>query len=235
MPLLLIRDRGASPKLHKLRGLLTYVGRDAGCAVVLPNTAISRRHVKLSRKDGAWLLEDLDTPNGTLLNDQPVKSAALQHGDVIRIGRFKLEFVDELQLPEMERRKLDMLHHHGGAPVEETSATFVFEPGMREKMVAAERAKEGLVVFCPATQQRWRPEGRPLTFGPSGDVPSTQLFRSTPLAKLGWNGKSYTLARTGFWGRVQVNGRKVTGKVSLKVGDELRVGSGSYVLRDEPV
>jgi len=49
--------------------------------------SISRRHLRLQlRPDGAWVLEDLDSTNGVLVNEQRVKTCVLQVGDVIRIG-----------------------------------------------------------------------------------------------------------------------------------------------------
>jgi pSer/pThr/pTyr-binding forkhead associated (FHA) protein len=233
VPVLLVRDRGGSPKLHKLAGLMVYVGRDAGCAVVLPNTAVSRRHVKLTRKDGGWFLEDLDSPNGTLLNDQPVKKSALAHQDVIRIGRFRIEYLLEDQLDAEARRKLGLLYEHGRAPLGEDQATYVLSPAMREKLMRAERARDLLVLVHDTPGGRtWRPEGRTLRIGPSGDVPAKQFLRSSPVAQIEWDGQRYQLRRLGFWGRVELNGAKVT-EAAVKAGDKLRVGTDDFLLREE--
>lgn len=235
MPILLIRDRGKEPKLHKLRGHLVFIGRDAGCALVLPNTAVSRRHVKLTRKEGAWLMEDLDTPNGTLVNDVRVKQVLLAHGDELRIAHYRLEYVNELELDDEGRRQLDRFFQHGHAPIEEGSATFVITPALQQQLLRAEKAKNGLVlVQLDGAGGRWRPEGRTLNIGPGGDVPTRQLLRRTPLAVLEWDGKGYRLRRTGFWGRVQRNGIRVSDSTAVQAGDELRVGGSRFQVADEP-
>jgi hypothetical protein len=235
MPVLLVRDRAKPPKIHKLRGLMVYVGRDAGCALVLPNTAVSRRHVKLTREKGEWVLEDMDTPNGTNLNDQPVKRAVLEHRDEIRIGHFRLEYIKELELDEEGRRQLDRFFQHGHAPVQEGAATFVMTPELQKRLLAAEKAKSSLVLAeAMPGGQVWRPEGRDLRIGPGGDVPARQFLRSTPLAVLEWDGKGYRLRRLGFWGRVSRNGVRVSEFSSVGAGDELRIGDARLVLREEP-
>ena len=42
-----------------------------------------------------WVLEDLDSTNGTLVNGAPVKKHILQNNDLIGLGKYKLKFVAE--------------------------------------------------------------------------------------------------------------------------------------------
>lgn len=75
---------------------VTLLGRDPANAVVVNDAAASSRHARISRKNGVWLLEDLDSQTGTMLNDSPLsKPAPLADGDVIGIGttRFRVELV----------------------------------------------------------------------------------------------------------------------------------------------
>jgi pSer/pThr/pTyr-binding forkhead associated (FHA) protein len=54
---------------------------------------VSRRHARLSLKGGQVLLEDLGSTNGTWVNQTrlvPRQPVALNHGDVIRLGRLSL-------------------------------------------------------------------------------------------------------------------------------------------------
>lgn len=63
------------------------IGRNAGCAISIPNHFVSTRHARLLQQDGHWQLEDLGSTNGTLLNDQVlVGKHALKLGDSFRIG-----------------------------------------------------------------------------------------------------------------------------------------------------
>ena len=72
----------------------TRLGRDAENTIVLHDAAASAQHARLHRKNGTWWLEDLDSRNGTMLNDLPLtKPTTLTEGDIIAIGgaRFRFE------------------------------------------------------------------------------------------------------------------------------------------------
>jgi hypothetical protein len=233
VPVLIIRERAGIARVHTLKGLLNTIGRDAGCHVVLPHADISRRHARLSKLDGAWTLEDLDAPNGTLLNDQPVKKALLEHGDVIRIGRFRLEYQIEDRLDEQGLLELQRLNLHGRAPAAQEQSTYVLSPAMREKLLRTEKVRDLLVLAREDDGAlSWRPEGRSLSIGPRGDVPARQLFRSSPVAVLEWDGARYQIQRRGFCGRVELNGKRVQ-QAPVKPGDRLQVGQDRFVLLEE--
>jgi hypothetical protein len=63
------------------------VGRDLGCDVVLAGRDISRRHALLRFRDGRWVVQDLDSTNGTILNGVRVGRCRMQPGDRLVVGR----------------------------------------------------------------------------------------------------------------------------------------------------
>jgi len=64
------------------------VGRDPdSCDVVLEHPTVSRRHAQLHHRDGAWVLQDLDSTNGTTINGKPVARCRLEPGDRVMLGR----------------------------------------------------------------------------------------------------------------------------------------------------
>ena len=62
------------------------IGRHPSCDVVLANSAVSRRHARLTFRDGTWVLQDLKSTNGTTLNDVRVGRCQLRPGDQLVIG-----------------------------------------------------------------------------------------------------------------------------------------------------
>ncbi|HEY0484235.1 MAG TPA: sigma 54-interacting transcriptional regulator [Kofleriaceae bacterium] len=70
------------------------LGRDRECDLAVPDTTLSRRHLRFVPVDDAWDAEDLGSRNGTLLNDQPLTRARLRDGDVLQVGRSVLRFDD---------------------------------------------------------------------------------------------------------------------------------------------
>lgn len=68
------------------------IGRES-CNVVLADAAVSRRHAELSLHDGRWVLTDLDSSNGTFVNERRVThEVRLEPNDQIRCGATVLLF-----------------------------------------------------------------------------------------------------------------------------------------------
>jgi hypothetical protein len=62
------------------------LGRAAGCDIVLTDATVSRRHARLRFRDGSWVLQDLRSTNGTLVNDTWVVRCQPRPGDRLLIG-----------------------------------------------------------------------------------------------------------------------------------------------------
>ncbi len=62
------------------------VGREAGCAFVIPDPTVSRRHARLWVEDGQLLIEDVGSSGGTYLNGRRILRDVLQPGDTVRFG-----------------------------------------------------------------------------------------------------------------------------------------------------
>ena len=70
---------------------ITLLGRGSENTIILNDQSISVRHARLYQVEGVWWLEDLDSKNGTRLNELPVsKPISLTHGDVIELGNNSL-------------------------------------------------------------------------------------------------------------------------------------------------
>ncbi len=62
------------------------VGRHHACDVVVSHPSVSRHHAELQFRDGSWILRDLDSTNGTLVNGVRVGRCQLHPGDLIELG-----------------------------------------------------------------------------------------------------------------------------------------------------
>jgi signal transduction histidine kinase len=73
----------------------TYIGRVnvAGIRIQIDDKHVSRRHACIQFEDGRFLIEDLDSQNGTFLNGQRITNAALDSHDKITIGRLTYLFL----------------------------------------------------------------------------------------------------------------------------------------------
>jgi len=69
------------------------IGRETSAHLCIAESAVSRRHSKLEKSGDDYVINDLDSLNGTFVNDVPVRSRVLQHGDRIRIGESQFLFL----------------------------------------------------------------------------------------------------------------------------------------------
>lgn len=68
------------------------IGRDRTSRVVLHDTEVSRKHAEIAVQDDSYKLRDVGSANGTHVNSQQIREAALQPGDHIAIGQSILVF-----------------------------------------------------------------------------------------------------------------------------------------------
>ena len=80
------------------------IGRRETCDVVISDGVVSGQHALIRETDGKWVLTDLESSNGTLVNGQRIKSVELVHGDVIRCGEQEFRFQDGAAAPAAEAR-----------------------------------------------------------------------------------------------------------------------------------
>ncbi len=71
----------------------TVIGRETSANLCIAESAVSRRHSKLEKSGDDYVINDLDSLNGTFVNDVPVKTRVLQHGDRVRIGESQFLFL----------------------------------------------------------------------------------------------------------------------------------------------
>lgn len=70
------------------------IGRDNVNDIVIDNLAVSAQHAKIESIGEEFLFVDLDSENGSFVNEQHSKSHWLNHGEIITIGKHTLEFTN---------------------------------------------------------------------------------------------------------------------------------------------
>jgi pSer/pThr/pTyr-binding forkhead associated (FHA) protein len=68
-----------------------HIGRRAGCDIVLPYSNVSGRHCLLFVENGYWMVEDLNSTNGTRVNGRRVEEHLLLPGDILSIAKHEYE------------------------------------------------------------------------------------------------------------------------------------------------
>jgi Nif-specific regulatory protein len=71
----------------------TSIGRESASQICLSDPSVSRRHCIVRREGELLKINDLESLNGTFVNDVPVKERYLEHGDRVRIGDHTFSFL----------------------------------------------------------------------------------------------------------------------------------------------
>lgn len=130
MPKLLLKFNAAVIKEIPLDKPAIGVGRKADNDIVIDNPAISGHHCKISLQGGTYVVEDLDSTNGTFVNEKKIKKSGLHHNDVVGVAKHTLVFIDDAPPPPP-------------AAAEEAAkpdATMVITPAKQAELVAASTA-----------------------------------------------------------------------------------------------
>jgi pSer/pThr/pTyr-binding forkhead associated (FHA) protein len=72
----------------------TNIGRHPNSDIVLDDITVSRRHAQVVFSDGAYVVRDVGSLNGTYVNQQRTDEMRLYHGDEMQVGKFRLVFFD---------------------------------------------------------------------------------------------------------------------------------------------
>lgn len=83
-------DSGAG--LVKIESDSFVFGRGESCDVIIDEKSASRRHAAIIEKAEGWYVSDLNSTNGTWVNDERVKERQLKSGDCIRVGRWTFKY-----------------------------------------------------------------------------------------------------------------------------------------------
>ena len=70
-----------------------FIGRETAANLCIADASVSRRHCKIEKKAEGFVISDLDSLNGTFINDLPIRTRVLDHGDRVRIGDSQFLFL----------------------------------------------------------------------------------------------------------------------------------------------
>ena len=97
MPKMIISLDGNVLKEVQLTKDRTSLGRRPYNDIVIDNMAVSGEHAVLQMLGSESHIEDLSSTNGTYVNGKVVKKQQLHHDDIIEIGKYQIQYLDETQ------------------------------------------------------------------------------------------------------------------------------------------
>ena len=88
---------------HQLEGRGPWsVGRSQENDIVINDPNVSRKHARISRADNGFVVEDLGSTNGTLLDGAPIDRERIESGDELTFGQSRARFIRRIDSPGEE-------------------------------------------------------------------------------------------------------------------------------------
>lgn len=224
------------------------IGRLPDNVVVIDNPAVSGHHARVMVQGGQYLLEDLQSTNGTFVNQQRVTRHVLRDGDMVLVGKHKLIF----QHTGKEEAWVEPAPA-AAAPVPDIGGTVFLDTKAHKEMLAKMKAQAPAGPEPPTV--RMRPGGGPAPAAAqqavltvvSGSTDQPQYVLDSPTALIGssktarvrlkgWfkpdvaasiSRKKDTYVLTPLKGETKLNNQRLTGPCQLEDGDVLEVSGVS--------
>jgi hypothetical protein len=248
MPKLILQLEGHVLKEYDI-GTMATIGRLPDNRIMIESAAVSSHHACVFRDGDQFVVEDLQSTNGTFVNGTRVSRRALQHGDIVLVGQHQI-VLDQLALAEPaadseehsvpnhgETMFLDarpLLGKLGGAEAhrkyEALSARLMDVEAHRRQVRAATPASAAeadaailRVIAGRADQSEYKLEGHTSVIGKSKSsaVRLRGWFKPKMAVAITRNRQGYVATRLG--GYMLIKGQPVRGRHELKDGDVLEV------------
>ena len=223
-PRLVVRLKGRPLKTYPYAGPGMSIGRLPENEIVIDNLSVSRKHATISSSKDGYLLRDLGSKNGTLLNDKPVSEAKLSNDDVIMIGKYEILF----QIPTLE-----------GESPEDLDQTVIIPHYRREQGSPEPQARlEPREKAAPRLFRKSAMEDYPLDKqrtvigrGKDSDIRLAGFFAPHITVEVVRTGSEYVLQKIDGRRKVTINGEEMDEK-TLEREDLIAIGSEEFVFKD---
>ena len=106
--------------------LPVVIGRETSATLCIADASVSRRHSQIEKEAEDFVIADLESLNGTFVNDVPVKRRKLKHGDRLRIGDSQLIFL----MHDAEMNSSSEVHFDEGQLISGSTLQFKFNDAL---------------------------------------------------------------------------------------------------------
>lgn len=236
MAVLTLRFENEYVSSHLFKGTSSLtIGRNKNNDVVIENLGVSGHHAKIDCLSGRFLVTDLQSKNGTFVNNQLVASRWLEHGDSITIGKHVIHF----DLYEDDPSP--------GQVAEMSEKTMVLDTDQYQALLATsykeDRTEEvkkemvGVLSIVSGGGREYRLTKKMTNIGkaPFNDIVVGGLFVGKISATISQRPSGYHLSYVSGWSKPKVNGKTVTQSSVLDDLDIIQIGSTKMRFALKPV
>lgn len=229
MPILTLKFGKDEKKLREFileKGSSLNIGRLEDNEVIIENLAVSGHHAKIDSVGDQFLVTDLNSKNGTFVNETPISQPQwLKHGDVIIIGKHYLVFTyapDEARPEEHPHPMQDtmIMDTEQFRKMREKSSPPQAPPTLRKEPL-------GVLSFLAGGEGEIDLTKKLTKIGKnaSSDIVINGLTMGQTAATISKRPNGYYLSYVGGLSKPKVNGRTVKESVQLNQFDTIELGS----------
>ncbi|NCC52516.1 MAG: FHA domain-containing protein [Spartobacteria bacterium] len=140
---------GQTETLDVGEGLL--FGRSSECEVVIDNSSVSGKHAWLRKVGHRYLIIDLRSTNGVMVNRARIREKRLHDGDVFHLAEVRCVFHDPLEEKKVKKYKTEMQVRK--LPVKAISTVFKLKSRVAMQCPYCGYIPPGQVEICPRCEQ----------------------------------------------------------------------------------
>ena len=204
------------------------VGRNEGNDIVIDNLAVSGLHARIDKTENTYILTDLQSTNGTFVNDKRITSHRLQHKDKIIVGKHLLFFaLSKEEQGEVKEAELDKTMILDTARQKDLLAKQAEKKGME---VPIKKEKIGVISFIDGSSQGEIQLTKKLTKigkAETSEIRLGGLLMPPTAATISRRPNGYAITTTG--GKtVKVNNQAIQESHFLKDFDTIEIGSYKF-------
>ena len=205
------------------------IGRADDNTIVIDNLAVSSYHARIDKAGTDFILTDMQSTNGTFVNESKVVSHKLAHGDNVVIGKHVLLFVaaDKGKVEEEEDKKMSL------------NKTMMLDTAKQRELLSKQKGapaakpaeKIGMINFIDSSGLGEIELSKKLTKigkGETSEVRLSGLLMGSTAATISRRPSGYTIAFTGGMTKLKVNGGVVKESTELKEFDTIEIGSYKF-------
>ena len=204
------------------------IGRNVNNTIKIDNLAVSGFHARIDAAGDYFILTDLQSTNGTFVNDKRIISHKLVHGDSVTIGKHAILFVETEK--ENEARQ--------GSPKMDMDKTMILDTAKHKELLAKQKEviqaekkaeKVGVVNFIEGADLGEIVLKKKLTKIGKADTSEIRLsgiFMPATAATISRRPSGYVISCVG--GKLKVNGTPVTDNIVLNDFDTIEIGKYTF-------
>lgn len=206
------------------------VGRDEDNDIVVSNMAVSGYHAKFDIVGNNFFLTDLQSMNGTYVNDRKIVSIKLSDKDKITVGKHLIEFYmeEEEQKKSNSTADFDQTMYLDTKKAKELRAKAKGPKDAHKRAVAAQaKQRIGVLTFISGGEGEIALRKKLVKIGKDEtcDIIIPGMFVAGTSATISLRPSGYAITFAGGMAKLKINGKTIKNSTFLKEFDMIEIGS----------